>query len=368
MQQLFTHYRFFLPWWALLLLSTTCTQDRSDQNQTVHAIAGDHSAISETKLPFSTSYQRPAGIPNTDGSCYINAVLQVIAAFYGQEVKAYANRALRAIIEKINHTSHSSIPEADIKLFKNSLPKATQKPSPHGGDPVQFLDALHTLSPFLPEITATIRIFRHEQGVIKGSAFKLLMPFIFLYPPFDQGFKMEPPIFNDLTRLIQSNQEVVVCHPTLLTNLCEPELLEHADELDSTDLPPFVLQYRHWLAGFKGASKPIIIQYVYSELPDKLAIAFTRPGSKGSKIYDYRDLHGTEVVDIYNGAMPTRFKLAAFISAVTQVGPKPDHAIAFVKRAEQWYYVSDEVVLPISRDVAIQASKQARVLFYHKIK
>ncbi|WP_419241370.1 hypothetical protein [Cardinium endosymbiont of Nabis limbatus] len=372
MHQAFTSYRFFLLLGLFILTSGACRQNKIAEP--VQSIRNDaHSAAStEGSIPFLV-HQRPVGIPNVGGSCYINATLQVIAAFYPEEVMAAANDPLRTIIEKINHSNHLSIAESDIQLFIDSLPKMYSHPSNNGGDPVRFLDALDDLSPFLPKVSPSIRYFRQEEGKIKSCALKVPMPFILLYPPLDQGFQMETPCSNDLSKLIQANQanqEVCVYHDRLLDKLYKTYPL-NPDKWNNVDCTPFVLKHQHLLGHAQGVFKPVIMQDTYSELPNKLAIAFTRPGSKGSATYDHSDLSGTEVIAMHHGAASsevTTFRLAAFISAVTKIGPKPDHAIAFVQRNGHWYEVDDAIVTPIAHTEAIQASRQARILFYHKEK
>ncbi|WP_250237870.1 hypothetical protein [Cardinium endosymbiont of Oedothorax gibbosus] len=42
----------------------------------------------------------------------------------------------------------------------------------------------------MPKITVATRFSRQEQDVIKSYAFKIPMPFIWLYPPLYQGFQV----------------------------------------------------------------------------------------------------------------------------------------------------------------------------------
>ncbi|MCT4696963.1 MAG: hypothetical protein V3581_02550 [Candidatus Cardinium sp.] len=367
MQKRLISYRFLLWCGVFIWIAGTCKKNKPVQTGKLIHPSG---FVSDAKPILLLSHQRPAGIPNRDGTCYINAILQVIAAFYWEEVMACGSNALRTVVEKINCSPHASIAKDEIQLFIDSLPEMYKNASHRGGDVVQFLNALDRVSPFLPEIVHVMRFFRQEKGTIKSYACKLPMPFILLYPPLDRGFRMERPIVNDLTNLIRSNQEAVVLDDAWLADLYyNGPLFSYEDKLNDVDLPPFVLKHQHWLSSPEGAVKPMIMQYAYADLPNKLAVSFARPGSKWSTTYDHSDLSGAEVIAIHQTTSPyvIRFRLAAFIVAVPTTGPKPDHAIAFVERKGQWYGVSDEIVMPIAYTDAIQASRQARVLFYHKV-
>ncbi|CAH2560198.1 ubiquitin carboxyl-terminal hydrolase family protein [Cardinium endosymbiont of Oedothorax gibbosus] len=262
-----------------------------------------------------------AGLPNIMGkTCYMNAVLQIIAALYADKVQT----PLKDIITKIN-TTHQPLKEEDIMLFIRSLPEEKAKKMAISGrqqDAEEFISPLNSLYKFLDPITIIpcdyILTKLNAKNCISASPLyhnKRTVSFLTIL------FRKEHSLSEMINR----------CSITASMSDCD------CAERD-----------------------------IY-KLPDRLFIKLNRVTESGSKIIcEVNDTMHITIQSDFSKQSTNAFDLNGFI--VHQGNESGGHYIAYVKREGKWYEANDLSVTEIREPEVRQQSQQAYLLFYTKVK
>lgn len=101
----------------------------------------------------------PRGIDGLDNGCYMNSVLQIIAALYADKVQG---SPLEEIDQKINNSEGEAVKQADVQSFVDKLPEGDAKKMANSGrqeDTSEFILLLNVGCPFLESYESIMENF-----------------------------------------------------------------------------------------------------------------------------------------------------------------------------------------------------------------
>uniref|UniRef100_UPI001FAA1F6C ubiquitin carboxyl-terminal hydrolase family protein n=2 Tax=Candidatus Cardinium TaxID=273135 RepID=UPI001FAA1F6C len=311
-----------------------------------------------------------AGLTNVVNSCYMNAVLQVIAALYSDSVK---HQYLKTLIEEINN-GHRPLGKDRMERVRTELLQLIDKTvdwADKQQDVDEFLLLLHQKLnyPFLQSFNTFERtIISVTKNHDCCNYYKQISqgPYNLLYVNFPESCVGT----LNLTDMIASCSETVVHNKDVKLKVC----LNDYHRLNNENQSNFLRNNQDQLEviDYSNSSNDIevgsyIKQVIYREpMPSRLCVELMRYDQ--NLIKNNSDVNGTFDMTIKpdpNNINRINYNLNAFIvhdGDSTSSG----HYIAYVKRKDQWYEVSDNNVKEITQSDAINKSKQAYLLFYKK--
>lgn len=311
-------------------------------------------ATSSASLPAKDQQRKhqKTGIVCTSENGCINAVLQVVARCYKQEIDAGNNALLQKIAHHLTDSNSNTVQAQEIEAFRSILPEPYSNIGYRGGADM-LLKSIHDVVPCLGKSTYSLHYIPDERNrlslisEIGSTALVSGQQFILnVYPILDHNNQLLLPASSDLSQLIRANQEKVSF--TKYTYLDHASGMQHETQM-------------------KGIQK-----MVFEQLPDKLCLSFTRIVAhvENTTFLDNRDLLGTASIHItHDPSLPnsvmSHFALDAFlVASLNEAGAQ--HFVAFVQSDRHWYCFNDDKVTSISRDEAMVASKKGVLFFYSK--
>ncbi|WP_419241854.1 hypothetical protein [Cardinium endosymbiont of Nabis limbatus] len=340
------------------------SQASNSSGDSGYTSSGASSGSSYSEEPPVATDPRPfAGLANLGSTCYMNAVLQVIAALYEDEAKG---RCLDDLITKINSPG-KPLSEDYIRKYIERFPQATKDFVNLGEqqDSDEFIE--HIKDHFLClgndaniyPITCTETLFLKRKSDNQYDIYrydKEPLESHMLYIGIKKGYNLSQMIRHHQEQVLKGDVSVEI-------DWNKPSLCKDVDTL-----PPFVQQNQAQIAPvvgyhWRGVPRDCIKQTVL-RLPDKLYIKLDRNVNE-SKITDSVD--GTMKITIQpdpnkqNGA--DTFDLNGCIEHRGD-GTKGGHYVAYVKRGEKWYEADDKQV----KEVGAPKAGKAYLFFYKKQK
>lgn len=327
-------------------------------NSSGYASSSSSSSSGLDTPPSPTDF---AGLPNSGNTCYMNAVLQIIAALYKDEAKN--SPSLIKLINKIN-TTHNPLDGSNITEL-NSLPEKAREmaTSRQQQDPDEFIYALEGRD-FLESISYTENLlFKRENN--EQFLFQKQLPAQSSYA-LRVSFSQKSTDGIDLSKMIASSREELV--------------KDGGIEIDSWDqylpykgaMSSFLKENKSTLEPQQGSRlKHYIKQQIIDKMPSKLYVQLNRFSDPSKKITDL--VHGTMEITIHpdpNKDHTVSFDLNGFIVHIGN-GTQSGHYVAYVKRENEnfeykWYKADDKVIQKITLTEATAESKKAYLLFYKK--
>ncbi|MGI2299474.1 hypothetical protein [Candidatus Cardinium hertigii] len=343
---------------------STSSGSSSYSNFSSGSASSSRSSSPDPEAPF-------VGITNIGNTCYMNGILQIIAALY--EDKIQNHDGLKKLVDRINKKGkevdkkHKPLERKEIEDCVNSLPENAQKMATLGNqeDPYEFISRLMEEIQFLDPIQCTESfVFTRSFSFGKQKQFyKYDASPAFHCEANGSILTIDTKKGSELTNLVQDYQYKFVEQSTSLDNI-----REHECTLLNDKLPTYVQPYTDNLKDPKNNpdGNSYITCKVFHKLPDKICIRLNRFASDGSKINDSvsRALNIVIQPDPSHEDI-TSFDLHGFI---VHNGPSASsgHYVAYVKRNGQWYKADDSSVTPVDKSKSIDQSKQAYLLFYKK--
>ncbi|WP_339044228.1 ubiquitin carboxyl-terminal hydrolase family protein [Cardinium endosymbiont of Tipula unca] len=290
----------------------------------------------------------PRGIDGLNNGCYMNSVLQIIAALYADKVQG---SPLKEIVQKINNSEGEAVKQADVQAFVDRLPEGEAKnmaSSDNQEDTSEFINRLNGNYKFLETYDSSIQLF------IKDSDGKT----------------------RSKTRLKEQNDMLLVGFSTNTDKLGEMIALPNNGELvesvfnydknefrDVSNLPNFVLNNNDKLHPVNGSLQAPnhVRQTVITNLPNTLCVCLNRFNGEQQKTTT--KVTRTEEITIDSEGKGVKYTLSGFTVHGGE-GIKGGHHVAYVKKGNTWYYTSDTTVKTVND--AIEASQDAYLLFYTK--
>ncbi|MCT4697119.1 MAG: ubiquitin carboxyl-terminal hydrolase family protein [Candidatus Cardinium sp.] len=303
-----------------------------------------------------------AGLENLGSTCYMNAALQVIAALYPEEAQ---NSPLEGLVNKIN-AGPGVLSRDVIKGFVARFPEAALEMvcSVRQHDVDEFIR--HFFTTDLPgSITFISRILYKKQTKAAIYVKEMSEEDNTLHISFKKDENWDK---YDLSQLVALNMEEFV----------EEEEQGKYRDIDSTydkefcmnSMSTFIQKHQSKLEPMQENTSKVknyIKQIVYTRMPSKLYLQLNRFENSSYKITD--PVYGTMELTIRPDPNckddVVKYNLHAFIQHSGEV-ISSGHYIAYVKREDKWYRVSDGTMEEWSQSKVIDASKTAYLLFYTK--